>query len=449
MNTRLQLPTGFLLGTASAAYQIEGAVAEAGRGPSIWDQYVRVPGAIEGGDTGAVACNHYHRWREDVALMQQLGLNAYRFSISWSRVLPTGRGQVNQAGLDFYSQLVDALLAAKMTPFVTLNHFDLPQALQDEGDGWLRREVCHDFAAYADLVTRALGDRVKHWVTFNEPWELAWQGYHTGEDAPGMRLGVDAALLASHHVYLSHGLGVQAIRANVPAAQVGIVLHLNHVEPASTSPEDVAAAQRWDGCQNRWYLDPIFRGAYPADMLAVYGDLAPRVQPGDMQIIQQPLDFLGINMYRRSVIAHGSDLAPVNITRINPPAPYTDMGWEVYPKGLYDILTWVQRHYAPPMIYITENGAAYDDDIAADGGCHDQRRVDYLGQHLAQALAARAEGVPLQGYFAWSTLDNFEWAYGYKMRFGVIHVDYTTLTRTIKDSGYFLQELARTLSYVT
>lgn len=232
-NLDIRLPRDFFLGTASAAYQIEGAVAQDGRGPSIWDQYVTVPGAIENGDTGDVACDHYNRWRDDVALMRELGVNAYRFSISWSRVLPEGRGRVNAAGLRFYSDLVDALLAAQITPFVTLNHFDLPQALQDDGDGWLRREVCHDFQAYVDIVSRALGDRVKHWTTFNEPWELAWQGYHTGEDAPGLRLGVDAALLASHHVFLSHGLAVQMLRANVPDAQVGIVLHLNHVEAAS------------------------------------------------------------------------------------------------------------------------------------------------------------------------------------------------------------------------
>lgn len=439
----IRLPAGFFLGTASAAYQIEGAVAADGRGPSIWDAYVRQPGAIEGGDTGDVACDHYRRWPEDVALMRELGLNAYRFSISWSRVLPAGRGAVNQAGLDFYRRLVDALLEAGITPFVTLHHFDLPQALQEDAGGWLRRAVCHDFAAYAEVVARALGDRVRHWATFNEPWELAWQGYHTGEDAPGLRLGVDAALLASHHVYLSHGLGVQALRQHAPGAEVGIVLHLNHAEPASAHAEDVAAARRWEGCQNRWYLDPLLRGAYPADMLELYGALAPAVQPGDMALIGQPIDFVGINMYRRSVIAAGADLPPVNIRRVSPPGEYTDMGWEVYPQGLYDTLTWLQRHYAPARVYVTENGAAYADEVGADGRCHDERRVAYLREHLGQALRARAAGVPLHGYFAWSTLDNFEWAYGYKMRFGVIHVDYATQRRTIKDSGYLLQRIAR------
>lgn len=438
----LRLPAGFSLGTASAAYQIEGAVAEDGRGPSIWDQFVTVPGAIDGGDTGAVACDHYHRWAEDVALMRELGLNAYRFSIGWSRVIPEGRGPVNQQGLDFYRRLVDALLEAGITPFVTLNHFDLPQALQDDGGGWLRREVYHDFAAYTDVVTRALGDRVRHWTTFNEPWELAWQGYHTGEDAPGLRLGVDAALLASHHVYLSHGQAVQAIRANVPGAQAGIVLHLNHVEPATASAEDAAAARRWEGCQNRWYLDPLYRGGYPADMLELFGPLAPEVRPGDMALIGQPLDYLGINMYRRSVIAAGADLPPLNIRRVRPPGTYSDMGWEVYPQGLYDILTWVSRHYAPPAIYVTENGFASSDEVGPDGRCRDEGRVAYLRAHLAQALRAHEEGVPLRGYFVWSTLDNFEWAYGYRMRFGVIHVDYSTQRRTIKDSGHWLKRTA-------
>ena len=438
-----QLPPDFYLGTASAAYQIEGAVTQDGRGPSIWDQYVMVPGAIENGDTGVVACDHYNRWREDVALMAELGLNAYRFSLSWSRIFPEGRARLNQRGLDFYSQLVDALLAAGITPFVTLNHFDLPQRLQDDGGGWLRRDVWRDFQAYTDTVTRALGDRVKHWATFNEPWELAWQGYHTGEDAPGLRLGVEAALAASHHVYLSHGHAIRAIRANVPDAEAGIVIHLNPVSAASDSPEDQAAAARWEGCQNRWYLDPLFRGEYPADMRELYGPLMPAIEPEDMAIIRQPLDFLGINYYRRSVVAAGSDLPPINMSRVSPPGDYSDMGWEVYPAGLHQILTWAHTHYAPAKIYITENGMATPNEVSPDGRCHDERRVHYLREHIRQTLRARAEGVPVQGYFAWSTMDNFEWAYGYKMRFGVIHVDYASQKRTIKDSGYLLQQLRR------
>ncbi|MFH1179670.1 MAG: GH1 family beta-glucosidase [Candidatus Bathyarchaeota archaeon] len=441
----IKLPKGFYLGTASAAYQIEGATTQDGRAPSIWDTYVRVPGAIENGDTGDTACDHYNRYLEDVALMKQLGLNAYRFSVAWSRVIPKGRGKVNKKGLDFYSSLVDTLLEAGITPFLTLNHFDLPQALQEEGGGWLRREVINDFKEFTDIVTHELGDRVKHWTTFNEPWELAWQGYHTGEDAPGLRLGVKEALLASHNVYLSHGEAVKTIRDNVPDAEAGIVIHLNHVEPATEKPADIEAAKRWEGCQNRWYLDPIYRGAYPEDMLKVYGKLAPEIKPGDMETIQQPLDYLGLNMYRRSVIADGTDLPPVNIKRINPPGEYSDMGWEVYPKGLYDILTWTHNNYPVEKIYVTENGVACNDPVTPDGRCHDTKRVTYLREHIKQALKAREEGVPLHGYFAWSTMDNFEWAYGYNMRFGVIHVDYKTQKRTIKDSAYLLQKIAESL----
>lgn len=437
----IKLPKGFYLGTASAAYQIEGATKQDGRESSIWDEYVKVPGAIKNSDTGDSACDHYNRYREDVALMEKLGLNAYRFSIAWSRILPKGRGKVNKKGLEFYSNLVDALLEVGITPFVTLNHFDLPQALQDEGGGWLRREVYKDFVEFTDVVTHELGDRIKHWTTFNEPWELAWQGYHTGEDAPGLRLGVKEALLASHNVYLSHGEAVPVIKENVPNAEAGIVIHLNHVEPATDKTEDIAAAKRWEGCQNRWYLDPIYRGEYPEDMLEIYGSLAPEVQDGDLEIMQQPLDYLGLNMYRRSVVKHGTDLPPVNIKRINPQGEYSDMGWEVYPKGLYDILKWTNSNYGMDKIYVTENGVAYNDSVTPDGRCHDEKRVYYLREHLRQTLKARMEGVPVEGYFAWSTLDNFEWAYGYNMRFGVIHVDYKTQKRTIKDSGYLLQRI--------
>lgn len=441
----IKLPENFYLGTASAAYQIEGRTTQDGRGPSIWDEYVKKPGVILNGDTGDTACDHYNRWQEDVAIMEKLGLNAYRFSIAWSRVIPKGRGKVNKKGLEFYSNLVDALVDVGITPFVTLNHFDLPQALQEEGGGWLRREVYEDFKEFTDVMTHELGDRVKHWTTFNEPWELAWQGYHTGEDAPGVRLGVKEALLASHNVYLSHGESVKIIRDNVPDAEAGMVIHLNHVEPVSDKPEDIAAAKRWEGCQNRWYLDPIYHGKYPEDMLKIYGDMAPEVKPGDMETISQPVDYLGLNMYRRSVVADGKDLPPVNIERINPPGEYSDMGWEVYPKALYDILKWTWENYPVKKIYVTENGVAYNDPVTPDGRCHDEKRVYYLKEHLRGALKAKDEGVNLQGYFAWSTLDNFEWAYGYHMRFGVIHVDYETQVRTIKDSAYLLQKIAETL----
>jgi len=442
---KLSFPKGFLLGTASASYQIEGATTEDGKGPSIWDTYTHTPGKIEDGTNGDIADDHYHRWRKDVEVMRSLGVNAYRFSVAWPRIFPKGRGKLNVKGLNFYSDLVDALLDAKIIPFVTLYHFDLPQALQDEGGGWLRRGIVADFEAYADAVTHELGDRVRHWVTINEPWELAWQGYVTGEDAPGLRLGNDAALRATHHVLLSHGAAVQAMRDNVRRGEIGIVLHLNMVEPASDTPEDIAAARRWELHQNRWLLDSLYRGSYPREMAKLFGRDAPEVLAGDMELIGEQTDFLGVNNYRRSVVAAGTDLPPVNMKRVSPPGEYTDMGWEVHPEGLYKILKWVHANYPIPRVYVTENGAAFRDMVTPDGGIHDDRRVAYIREHLLATNRAMSEGVPLGGYFVWSTLDNFEWAYGYSKRFGVIYVDYATQGRTVKDSGLFLAEAAKNL----
>jgi len=445
MTADLRFPRDFVLGAATASYQIEGAVEEDGRGKSIWDVFSHTAGKIGDGMTGDVACDHYHRWREDVALMKQLKLKAYRFSISWPRILPKGRGKVNQAGVDFYSRLVDGLLEAGITPFVTLYHFDLPQALQEDGGGWLRRGIVEDYVNYVDVVSRALGDRVKFWATFNEPWEFTWQGYVTGEDAPGLKGDAGAALRATHHVYLAHGAAVRALRENVPDGKIGIVLHLNFVEPASGRPEDVAAARRFEGCQNRWYLDPLFRGSYPADMVKLYGRYMPEIRDGDMEQIQAPLDFLGVNCYRRSVMADGEELPPVNIHRISPEGEYTDMGWEVYPDGLYRILKYVNENYEHPPLYVTENGAAFPDIVGSDGCVHDERRIHYLSEHLARVRRAVEEGIPLRGYFVWSLLDNFEWAYGYTKRFGLIYVDYATQKRIIKDSGFFIARVAESL----
>ncbi len=431
----LSLPRDFVLGAATAAYQIEGAVSADGRGESIWDRFSHAPGAIKDGQTGDMACDHYHRWSEDVGLMTRLGLDAYRFSIAWPRVLPMGGGEVNSAGLDFYDSLVDALLKAGIAPFVTLYHWDLPQALQDRGGGWLRRGIVEDYLAYADIVTRRLGDRVRHWVTFNEPWTFTWCGYAFGEDAPGLKLGARGALTASHHALLAHGLAVPLIRANAPGAQIGIVLDLNAVSPASDRPEDVAATRRFDGCQNRWYLDALFRGAYPEDMVRVYGELAPDAQVGDLAAMATPLDYLGINVYRRSVIAEGKDVPPVNFTRVSPPGRHTGIGWEVYPSGLFDILDCVHRNYAPKALYITENGAAYPDRIEADGTILDLERSRYLIEHLEQVKRALGAGIPLRGYFAWTLTDNFEWAHGFDQRFGLVHIDFQNQRRRIKASG--------------
>ncbi len=437
----LSFPKNFVWGAATAAYQIEGAPAEDGKGPSIWDTFAHRPGVIADGTNGDVACDHYHRWPEDIALMRALNLDAYRFSIALTRIQPNGRGPANPAGLDFYSRLVDGLLESGITPYVTLYHWDLPQALEDEG-GWLRRGIVDDYQVYADLVTRALGDRVKHWATFNEPWVFTWAGYALGEDAPGLRLGARGALAATHHALLAHGITMPLIRANVPGAVAGIVLDLNHVEAASDKPEDVAAARRWDGCQNRWYLDAVFKGRYPEDMLQLYGAAAPDVLPGDLDQIRAPLDFLGVNFYRRSVVGAGTDLPPIAMKRHSPPGEYTEMGWEVSPNGLYDILKTVSDGYHPNALYVTENGAAFADVVAPDGGIHDERRTHYLRHHFAQARQALNDGVPLKGYFVWSLLDNFEWACGFAKRFGVIYTDYATQRRTIKDSGRFLAQTA-------
>lgn len=434
----LSFPSGFAWGTATAAYQIEGAVSEDGRGPSIWDTFSHAQGKTANGDTGDVACDHYHRWRDDIALMRQLNLNAYRFSIAWPRILPSGRGPVNRPGLDFYDRLVDGLLAAGIDPYITLYHWDLPQALQDEG-GWLRRDIAGDFENYAGIVSRALGDRVKFWTTFNEPWTFTWWGHVTGEDAPGLKLGARGGLEASHNVLLAHGKALPVLRANVPDSQVGIVLDLNCVEPASNSPEDVAAARRFDGCQNRWYLDPLFKGAYPQDMLELYGQDAPDVLPGDLETIRAPMDYLGVNFYRRSVMAAGSDLPPVNISRVSPPGEYTSLGWEVSPHGLYDILKYVHDRYRPGALYVSESGAAFEDRPAQDGTVHDTERTEYLRAHFAQAHRAIEDGIPLCGYFVWTLMDNFEWAEGYNARFGVARTDFMTQQRTIKDSGRLLR----------
>jgi beta-glucosidase len=403
----VRFPAGFSIGAATAAYQIEGAVAEDGRGESIWDRFTHTPGMIADGQTGDIACDHYRRWREDIALMSRLNLNAYRFSVAWPRILPDGRGKANEVGLAFYDRLVDALLEAGIAPFVTLYHWDLPQVLQDDGGGWLRRGIVGDYLAYADAVTRRLGDRVRHWTTFNELWTFTWWGYAFGEDAPGLKLGAKGALAAGHHALL-----------------------------------DVAATRRFDGCQNRWYMDALFRGAYPADMLEVFAGLTPDIRGGDMATIAAPIDYLGINVYRRSVIADGADVPPVNFSRTKPPGLYTTMGWEVHPPALYDILAYIQDNYAPGDLYITENGAAFADEIGSDGAIVDLDRARYMVAHLEQAARAIRAGVPLKGYFAWTLMDNFEWACGFGQRFGLIHVDYEIQRRRMKLSGEIYAEIA-------
>jgi beta-glucosidase len=441
----------FVWGTATASYQVEGAVDEDGRAPSIWDTFCRTPGAVANGDTGDVACDHYHRWPEDIALMRELGTGAYRFSVAWPRVVPGGDGPVNPAGLAFYDRLVDGLLEAGITPYVTLYHWDLPQALQDRG-GWPERETAEHFAAYAGAVAAALGDRVTHWATLNEPLCSAWIGHLEGTMAPGLR-DLTAAVRASYHLHLGHGLAVQAIRAGASATPVvGIVNNLSPCEPLTDREEDVAVARRADGHANRWWLDPIHGRGYPQDMLDIYGVDLP-IREGDLATIAAPLDWLGINYYFRAVVEHlpGDAIPPGDpagallggrIVDV-PGARRTAMGWEVHPAGLEDILLRVTREYAPRRIVVTESGCAYPDTVGPDGQVDDPERTAYLEAHVAACASAAARGVPLGGYFAWSLLDNFEWAYGYDKRFGLVHVDYPTQRRTIKGSGRRYAEIIR------
>jgi beta-glucosidase len=434
--------SGFVWGAATAAYQIEGAAAEDGRSPSIWDTYCRVPGAVDGGDTGDVSCDHYHRWPEDIALMRELGLNAYRFSVAWPRIIPTGSGPVNPLGLAFYDRLVDGLLDAGIRPFLTLYHWDLPQALQDMG-GWPERDTAYRFAEYAAVVAQKLGDRVTDWTTLNEPLCSAWIGHLEGRMAPGLT-DLTAAIRASHHLQLAHGLGADAVRANASApAAIGAVYNLSPCEPASGRDEDRAAAARMDGHVNRWWLDPIVGRGYPADMVEVYG-MEPPVRDGDLATIAAPLDYLGLNYYfRQVVIDDPAGPAPYARQVPVPGAATTAMGWEVHPDGLEQLLLRLTDEYKIRTLYVTESGSAFADEPGPDGSVDDPERTEHLEGHLSACVRAVRQGAPLHGYFAWSLLDNFEWAYGYDKRFGIVHVDYGTQKRTIKSSGRRYAELIR------
>jgi beta-glucosidase len=440
--TSARFPADFLWGAATASYQIEGAATEDGRLPSIWDTFSHTPGRVVGGDTGDVACDHYHRVDDDVALMRELGLQAYRFSVAWPRVIPTGTGAVNPAGLDFYSRLVDRLLDAGIEPFATLYHWDLPQSLDDRG-GWLNRDCAQWFADYTAAVVERLGDRVTHWTTLNEPWCSSILSYSIGEHAPGHR-DVAEALTAAHHLLLAHGRAVPVIRDLCPGAEPSITLNFNDIRPASDSPEDLDAGRRADNAFNAMFLDPVLRGAYPADFLADTAAVTDHahIRDGDLQVIGAPLHNLGINYYTTTrVRARTGDPVPSALpgcdpVEVLPPQPpVTDMGWEIDPTGLSNLLTRVARDYGGPALYVTENGSAWPDEVAADGHVHDADRTAYLHSHLDAVANAIDAGADVRGYFAWSLLDNFEWAHGYAKRFGLVHVDYTTQVRTVKDSG--------------
>jgi beta-glucosidase len=431
-----QFPERFLWGCATSAYQIEGSPLADGAGPSIWHRFAHTPGRIFDGDTGDVACDHYRRFQSDVDLMHSLQLGAYRFSISWSRVLPQGTGRVNAAGLGFYERLVDSLLARGIQPMATLYHWDLPAALDDRG-GWLNRDVASWFADYADIVFRKLDDRVQYWTTLNEPWVAMNDGYLHGTHAPGHRSQFEATL-AAHHLLLAHGKAVQAYRAS-GRNQIGLVVNIEPKYPASHSDADLAATKRADAYMNRQFLDPVLRGAYPEELPEIFGEAWPSHSAEDLQVIGQPLDYIGVNYYTRSVVRADATAWPLRAAAVRQKnRTHTETGWEVFPQGLTDTLLWIKDRYGNPPVYITENGAAFFDPPHVEGALlDDPLRVDYLRKHLRAVHEAIRLGADIRGYLAWSLFDNLEWSYGFSKRFGLIHVDYETLQRTPKASARF------------
>jgi len=447
--TGFQFPNDFKWGTATAAFQIEGAANEDGRGQSIWDVFAKTPGKIDNGDTGDTADGHYHHWQEDIDLMRKLGYKAYRFSLSWPRILPEGTGKVNQAGLDFYSRLIDKLLDSGIHPLVTLYHWDLPAALPG---GWTNRSTVTAFEEFTSVVVRSLGDRVKEWITINEPFCASFLSYLYGKHAPG-QTDLHSALAASHHLLLAHGMAVSVIRSLSPDARVGITLNEGPFYPYSQSAADLSAARHGDGELNRWFLDPLYGRQYPLDMLKDYAamggitSLEPDfVKPGDMEKIAIPTDFLALNYYTRSIVrtdlpdgatsGHGPAMA-------TPDEKHTEMGWEIFPFGLYETIVRAYFTYKPKEIIISENGASYSDAPDSSGRVRDERRIAYLKGHLEAIANAIKAGVPVSGYYVWSLLDNFEWSFGYAQRFGIIYVDYKTLKRYPKDSAYWYGDIAR------
>ncbi|MBL8063959.1 MAG: beta-glucosidase [Anaerolineales bacterium] len=434
--TTYKFPHNFMWGAATAAYQVEGAWNEDGRGESIWDRFSHTPGNITNGDTGDIACDHYHRYEEDIAIMRKLGLKAYRFSTAWSRVLPNGRGLINPKGLDFYDRLVDRLCAANIEPLLTLYHWDLPQALQDEG-GWDNRNTAYAFADYTALMVKRLGDRVTYWTTFNEPSVIAFIGFLTGEHAPGIK-DQRMAYQVAHHLMLAHGLGMQTIRAIKPDANAGIVLNLWMSEPASDSAEDLVAANKFWDENETLFLDPLFKGHYPLAVYDMVGKNMPEIQDGDMALIAQKLDYVGINYYSRNVLSAQGKLEKIEGSE------YTEMDWEVCAPALRRMLVKINSEYNLPPIIITENGAAFKDEVSADGKIHDPRRIEYLKNHFIQTRLAMLDGVDVRGYMVWSLMDNFEWGHGFSKRFGLAYTDYATRKRIVKDSGEWYAEVIRT-----
>jgi beta-glucosidase len=438
-----RFPDSFLWGAATSAYQIEGSPLADGAGQSIWHRFVRTPNLVQDGDTGDVACDHYQRMKDDVAMMKRLGLTAYRFSIAWARILPQGRGAVNEAGLGFYERLVDTLLEAGIEPMATLYHWDLPAALDDRG-GWLNPDVADWFSDYATVMYKRLDDRVKLWTTLNEPWVVADGGYLQGTLAPGHRNRFEAPI-ASHQLLRSHGKAVQAYRA-VGKHQVGLVVNLAPKHAATDKPEDIAAARRADAYMNRQYLDPVFLGHYPPEMTEIFGEAWPEWPAEDFKLIGEPIDFVGINYYMRDMIRHEETAWPVKTAVVRQTqSTYTATGWEVYPQGLTEILAWVKHRYGNVPQYVTENGAAFYDPPKADAGVvSDPLRKAYYRGHLRAIHDAIEQGVDLRGYCAWSLMDNLEWALGFSKRFGLVHVNFETQERTLKDSAHFYAQVIAT-----
>lgn len=427
----------FIWGVSTSSYQIEGAANEGGRGPSIWDTFSRIPGAVANADNGDIACDHYHRYNEDLDLMKWLGVGAYHFSIAWPRVIPTGSGPLNKVGMDFYDRLIDGALERGITPWPTLYHWDLPQALQDKG-GWNNRECAHWFAEYSYLMAEAFSDRVKNWVTINEPFCSAWLGHLYGVMAPGIK-DLQTGINASHHLLLGHGLAVRAIREAASDVKVGITLNFTPAITIGDSEEDQRAVQLADGFDNRWFGDPVFKASYPQDLVSAFNREVP-IHAGDMQIISTPVDFLGLNYYFRQTVGYDPSAQPLPYKQVTAPnVERTGMGWEVHAQTFTELLTRINKDYAPKEIFITENGSAWDDEVV-NGKVDDPNRVRYLERHIDAMFDAKKQGVPISGYFAWSLMDNYEWAYGYAKRFGLIYVDYPTQQRIPKTSAYYYRE---------
>jgi beta-glucosidase len=435
-----QFPQGFTWGTATASFQIEGATREDGRGESIWDRFAATPGKIITGETGDPACESYHRYKEDIALMQEMNMSGYRFSIAWPRVIPDGDGAVNAKGLEYYDHVVDALLAAGITPYVTLYHWDLPQALQDKG-GWANRATNDAFARYVDVTVSRLGDRVKHWTTFNEPWCVSILSNFIGEHAPGLH-DRKTALLVAHNLLLAHGKAVPIIRNRCPDGEVSIVLNFQAVYPATDSEADAKLTSIQHDQHNRWFLDPIMGKGYPSDGWQDYGADVPEIAPGDMETISTPLDFLGVNYYSRTVY-HDLSSNGGRVLNVRNEQAVSARNWEIFPQGLYDLLTWLHRDYDLPKLVVTENGMALHDKIGPDGCIHDPARIAFLKAHLDAILKAIDAGVNVRGYFCWTLMDNFEWAYGTLSRFGLAYTNFNTQERILKDSGHWYGQVAR------